>query len=103
MLTTRCVSSDWATVLGAGGGCPGATLAPGTGLLTSSQIGVAGSDAESGLIDTQYVTLQDRPLPTRFRFQVDTGVQRNTSELHIVQQNQSGTDAPYRRRQMTVT
>ncbi|MGB1438845.1 MAG: outer membrane protein assembly factor BamC, partial [Luminiphilus sp.] len=38
--------------------------------LTSSQIGVAGSDAESGLIDTQYVTLQDRPLPTRFRFQV---------------------------------
>ena len=63
--------------------------------LTSSQIGVAGSDAESGLIDTQYVTLQDRPLPTRFRFQVDTGVQRNTSELHIVQQNQSGTDAPW--------
>lgn len=59
--------------------------------LTSSGISVASSDARAGLIDTQFVTLTDREIPTRFRFRVDTGVQRNTSELHILQQNQSMT------------
>lgn len=60
--------------------------------LNASGIGVAASDARSGLIDTQYVTLTERELPTRFRFRVDSGVQRNTSELHILQQDSDGTD-----------
>lgn len=60
--------------------------------LTSSGVAVAASDASAGLIDTQYVTLTDRPLPTRFRFRVDTGVQRNTSELHVLQQDKGVTN-----------
>ncbi len=63
--------------------------------LTSSSIGVASSDASAGLIDTQFVTLTDRPLPTRFRFRVDSGVQRNTAELHVLQQDRAVTDAPW--------
>jgi outer membrane protein assembly factor BamC len=57
--------------------------------LTASGIGVAASDAQAGLIDTQFVELKERPLSTRFRFRVDSGVQRNTAELHVLQQNQA--------------
>lgn len=63
--------------------------------LTSSGIGVASSDAREGLIDTQFVTLKERSLPTRFRFRVETGVQRNTSELHVLQQDRAVDDKPW--------
>ena len=87
----RLGDESWALVAVA----PGQLWPQVRGFLTTSGIAVAASDAESGLIDSQFVTLQDRPLPTRFRFRVDTGVQRNTSELHVLQQNQSGDDAPW--------
>lgn len=57
--------------------------------LASSGIAVAGSSAQEGFIDTQYVALMDEPLPVRFRFRVESGVQRNTAELHVLQQNRS--------------
>jgi len=47
--------------------------------LVSSGIDVASVNATSGLIDTGFVLLQDRELESRFRFRVDSGVQRNTS------------------------
>jgi len=55
--------------------------------LTTSGIGVAAVDAEEGLIDTQWFKLEDRELAVRFRFRVDTGVQRNTAELHVLHQD----------------
>ncbi len=55
--------------------------------LTTSAIGVSSVDAEAGLIDSQWFKLEDRELAVRFRFRVDTGVQRNTSELHVLQQD----------------
>ena len=63
--------------------------------LTSSGIGVAASDARAGLIDSQYGTLKDSSLPTRFRFRVETGVQRSTSELHVLQQNRTVDATPW--------
>ncbi len=63
--------------------------------MTSAGIGVATMDAQSGLIDSQYVQLVDRDLQTRFRFRVETGIQRNTAELHILQQNQQAADIPW--------
>lgn len=57
--------------------------------LVSSGIDVAHVDATGGLIDSDFVLLQDRELESRFRFRVDSGVQRNTSELHVLQQNQA--------------
>lgn len=62
------------------------------GFLTTSGIGVAAVDAEAGLIDTQWVKLEDRELAVRFRFRVDTGVQRNTAELHVLQQDRGVED-----------
>ena len=55
--------------------------------LTTSAIGVSSVDAEAGLIDSQWFKLEERELAVRFRFRVDTGVQRNTSELHVLQQD----------------
>lgn len=62
------------------------------GFLTTSGIGVAAVDAEAGLIDTQWFKLEDRELATRFRFRVDTGVQRNTAELQVLQQSRGTED-----------
>jgi len=63
--------------------------------LTTSGIGVAAVDAEEGLIDTQWFKLEEQALAVRFRFRVDTGVQRNTAELHVLQQNRSTEDVSW--------
>ena len=56
--------------------------------LANSGIGVASVDAEAGLIDTRWFKLEASELDVRFRFRMDTGVQRNTAELHVLQQSQ---------------
>ena len=58
--------------------------------LVTSGIDVAGIDATGGLIDTTWVQLEGTDVGSRFRLRVESGVQRNTSELHILQQTQSG-------------
>ena len=58
--------------------------------LVTSGIDVAGIDATGGLIDTTWVQLEGTEVGSRFRLRVESGVQRNTSELHILQQTQSG-------------
>jgi len=63
--------------------------------LTTSGIGVAAVDAEEGLIDTQWFKLEEQALAVRFRFRVDTGVQRNTAELHVLQQSRSAEDVSW--------
>ena len=63
--------------------------------LTTSGIGVAAVDAEAGLIDTQWFKLEEQELAVRFRFQVDTGIQRNTAELHVLQQNRNVEDVSW--------
>lgn len=63
--------------------------------LSASNIGVAATDPAAGLIDTQWVKLEDRPLSTRFRFRVESGIQRNTAELYVLQQNRSPDDSAW--------
>ncbi len=58
--------------------------------LSAGGIGVAAVDAQRGLIDTQWFKLENRELAVRFRYRVDTGVQRNTAELHVLQQDKNG-------------
>ena len=81
----RLGGSSWAVVNVA----PGQLWPQVRAFLVSSGIDVSSVDATGGLIDTNFVLLQDRELESRFRFRVDSGVQRNTSELHILQQNQA--------------
>jgi outer membrane protein assembly factor BamC len=58
--------------------------------LTAAGIQVARVDARAGLMDTSWLTLEGAPMGSRFRFRMEQGVQRGTSELHVLQQNQAG-------------
>jgi len=84
----RLADESWALVAVA----PGQLWPQVRAFLSASGIGVTSVDPTAGLIDTQYVELNDHPLPSRFRFRIDGGIQRNTAELHILQQTQSGED-----------
>ena len=79
----RLGESSWAVVNVA----PGQLWPQVRAFLVSSGIDVASVDAYGGLIDTAFVMLENKSLESRFRFRVDSGVQRNTSELHVLQQN----------------
>lgn len=65
------------------------------GYLTASNMAVASTNANAGLIDTGWIQIEDRTLPSRFRFRVDSGVQRNTAELHVLQQDRAPEDKPW--------
>ena len=58
--------------------------------LSVSQIAVARVDASAGLIESGWVTLEGESMASRFRFRIDQGVQRGTSELHVLQMSQVG-------------
>ncbi len=46
-------------------------------------------DARSGIMETDWLKIQDEELLSRFQFRIDRGVQKESSELHILQMNQS--------------
>ncbi len=58
--------------------------------LTAAGISVARVDARLGIMDTTWLQLQNQSINARFRFRIEQGVQRGTSELHVLQQNQAG-------------
>ena len=58
--------------------------------LSVSEIAVARVDARSGLIESAWVTLEGEAMASRFQFRIDQGVQRGTSELHVLQMSQVG-------------
>ncbi|NQX89020.1 MAG: outer membrane protein assembly factor BamC [Halioglobus sp.] len=60
--------------------------------ISASGMQVARADARGGLMETNWLTVQGEPLPSRFRFRMEQGVQRGTSELHILQMDQSNWD-----------
>lgn len=53
---------------------------------------LAHADAPAGIMESGWVTLEQRALPSRYRFRIDQGVQRGTSELHVLQMNQGRSD-----------
>ena len=60
-----------------------------------SFLGVAGlslmrQDARAGLMETDWAQLEDAEMASRFRFRIEQGVQRGSSELHVLQMNQAG-------------
>jgi outer membrane protein assembly factor BamC len=60
------------------------------GFLSAAGVQVARVDASDGIMETGWVALQDAQMESRFRFRIDRGVQRGTSELHVLQQNRAG-------------
>ncbi len=47
-------------------------------------------DARAGVLETGWLELEGAPMASRFQFRIEQGVQRGTSELHVLQMNQAG-------------
>ncbi|MFT5711401.1 MAG: outer membrane protein assembly factor BamC [Halioglobus sp.] len=58
--------------------------------VTASGLQVLRVDARSGIMDSGWVELEGQPMASRFRFRIEQGVQRGSSELHVLQMNQAG-------------
>jgi len=54
---------------------------------------VARADARAGIMETTWLAIEDKPLASRFRFRMEQGVQRGTSELHVLQMNKAATNS----------
>jgi outer membrane protein assembly factor BamC len=73
-----------------------ANLAPGQlwpqirAFLSSNSLQVARVDARAGLIETGWLRPEEGGMEERYRFRIEQGVQRNTSELHVLQMVQAG-------------
>ena len=78
--------ASWALV----GAAPGQVWPQVRAFLSDSQISVARVEASEGLIETGWLTLEGETMASRFQFRIDQGVQRGSSELHVLQMSQAG-------------
>lgn len=58
--------------------------------VSASGLQVSRIDARLGIMDSGWVELEGQPMASRFRFRIEQGVQRGSSELHVLQMNQAG-------------
>jgi outer membrane protein assembly factor BamC len=58
--------------------------------LNSNSLQVGRVDARAGLIETGWLQPEGGGMDERYRFRMEQGVQRNTSELHVLQMFQAG-------------
>ena len=77
---------SWALI----GVAPGQVWPQVRSFMAASGIQVARVDARAGIMESNWLTLQNAPMASRFRFRMEQGVQRGTSELHVLQMNQAG-------------
>jgi outer membrane protein assembly factor BamC len=56
--------------------------------ISATGMQVARADARAGIMESNWVSLEGERLPSRFRFRMEQGVQRGTSELHVLQMSQ---------------
>lgn len=77
---------SWALV----GIAPGQLWPQVRSFMASAGIQVIRADAEAGIIDSDWLQLEGQSMASRFRFRIEQGVQRGSSELHVLQMNQAG-------------
>ena len=77
---------SWALI----GVAPGQVWPQVRSFMAASGIQVARVDARAGIMESNWLTLQNAPMASRFRFRMEQGVQRGTSELHVLQMHQAG-------------
>lgn len=53
-------------------------------------IPVSRVDARAGTMETGWLALESASMASRFKVRIEQGVQRGSSELHVLQQNQAG-------------
>lgn len=76
----------WALVASA----PGQVWPQVRAFFSAAGISVARIDARAGVMETTWVQFEAQPMASRFRTRIEQGVQRGTSELHVLQMNQAG-------------
>ena len=73
------------------------SLAPGQvwpqvrNFMAASGMQIVRADARAGVMESNWLTVEGQPLASRFQFRMEQGVQRETSELHVLQMQQTGT------------
>ncbi|CAA0123932.1 Outer membrane protein assembly factor BamC [Halioglobus japonicus] len=83
--------ASWALI----GVAPGQVWPQVRNFISASGMQVTRADAQSGIMETNWVTVEGENLTSRFQFRIDQGVQRGTSELHVLQMRQTGGDATW--------
>jgi len=63
--------------------------------MAASGMQVERADARAGIMESNWLTIEGEPLQSRFRFRMDQGVQRGSSELHILQMSQGGSSGDW--------
>ena len=58
--------------------------------LSAAGINSGRIDAGQGTIETDWLQLRNQDMQSRFRFRIERGVQRGSSELHVLQMNRAG-------------
>jgi outer membrane protein assembly factor BamC len=58
--------------------------------MTASGMQIARADARAGIMESNWLTVEGQPLASRFQFRMEQGVQRGTSELHVLQMHRKG-------------
>jgi len=58
--------------------------------ISAAGLQISRVDARSGIMESGWVELDGQEMASRFRFRIDQGVQRGSSELHVLQMNQAG-------------
>ena len=82
----RLGDESWALVAEA----PGQVWPQVRSFLAGAGIAVARVDARAGLMETGWLQLESATMNSRFQMRIEQGVQRGTSELHVLQQSQVG-------------
>lgn len=78
--------ASWALITEA----PGQVWPQVRSFLTSAGISVARIDARAGTIESGWMELDGQSMSSRYRMRIEQGVQRGTSELHVLQMVQAG-------------
>jgi outer membrane protein assembly factor BamC len=58
--------------------------------VAAAGVQIARVDARAGIMETNWITLENASMASRFQFRIEQGVQRGNSELHVLQMNQAG-------------
>lgn len=83
--------ASWALI----GIAPGGVWPQVRNFMSASNMQIARADAQAGILETNWLTVEGKSLTSRFQFRIEQGVQRGTSELHVLQMTQSGGDSPW--------
>jgi outer membrane protein assembly factor BamC len=78
--------ASWALI----GIAPGQVWPQVRNFMAASGMQIARADAQAGILETNWLTVEGENLTSRFQFRIEQGVQRGTSELHVLQMLQSG-------------